>query len=542
MMQNITEVQRLSLQKPFAGKVMVGDEIHDGMGTPIDRNSGDEARAVLVERSAATQANSPAGPSPANKDPAQAKRWRRRLLIGALAAVFLAIAAVLGVPWVEEALNTVSTDDAYVNGHVTFVSARVPGQVSKVLVDDNNRVHKGDLLAELDKEPYQVIVAIKKAAVDIAKADLASAEASVRGIEAKAWSQRWKLQHAIEDVDNQIKLLQAKIAALDKSKASLKLAEVEFERVSKLVATGLAASREQFDQREAALSVARADVTQALADIHQIRVSLGLPVTPARGEDLGQVPPDLDETFSSVREAQAELIDTAAELGVSHTYNQTPKQMVEEFEKRNSGDVDVTLARLVPNAPAVKQARAKLESAERDLDQAELNLRYCRIVADIDGVIARRNVNPGNDVLAGQSLMAIRSVKEIWVDANFKETQLGDLRIGQAADLYVDMYGGRHVFRGRITGFTMGTGSTLALLPPQNATGNFVKVVQRLPVRIELQDYDPDKDPLFIGLSIVPYVYINKPATGPDAGKVLQASLPESPSDLLAAPPMARNK
>ena len=243
-----------------------------------------------------------------------------------------------------------------------------------------------------------------------------------------------------------------------------------------------------------------------------------------------------------MRAAQAELIDTAAELGVSHTYNQTPKQMVEEFEKRNSGDVDVTLARLVPNAPAVKQARAKLESAERDLDQAELNLRYCRIVAEIDGVITRRNVNPGNDVLAGQGLMAIRSLREIWVDANFKETQLADLRIGQAVDLYVDMYGGRRVFPGRIAGFTMGTGSTLALLPPQNATGNFVKVVQRLPVRIELQDYDPDKEPLFIGLSVVPYVYLNKSPTGPDAGKVLQASLPKSPLDLPAAPPMARNK
>jgi membrane fusion protein (multidrug efflux system) len=139
--------------------------------------------------------------------------------------------------------------------------------------------------------------------------------------------------------------------------------------------------------------------------------------------------------------------------------------------------------------------------------------------------------------------MAIRSLKEIWVDANFKETQLEDLRIGQAADLYVDMYGGsRRVFRGRITGFTMGTGSTLALLPPQNATGNFVKVVQRLPVRIELQDYDPDKVPLFIGLSVVPYVYINKPATGPDAGKVLQASLPESPPDSPAATRMGRSK
>ena len=99
------------------------------------------------------------------------------------------------------------------------------------------------------------------------------------------------------------------------------------------------------------------------------------------------------------------------------------------------------------------------------------------------------------------------------------------MRIGQAVDLYLDMYGDRHVFKGRVAGFTMGTGSTLALLPPQNATGNFVKVVQRLPVRIELQDYDPDKDPLFIGTSVVPYVYINKPPTGPDAGKFLQARI-----------------
>ncbi len=481
-------------------------------------------------------------PSGSNAPTSHKPFRRRHLLLGGVAALLLAAILVFGIPLIKQALNTVSTDDAYVNGHVTFVSARVPGQVSRVLVDDNNRVHKGALLAELDREPYEVIVATKKAAVDTAKADLTAAEASVRGVEARARSQHWKLQHAMEDVDNQIKLLQAKIAALDKSRASLKLAEVEFERTSKLVATGLAASHEQFDQREAALSVARADVTQALADIHQIRVSLGLPATPETGGDLGQVPPDLDQTFSSVREAQAELIETAAELGVSHTYNQTPKQMLEDFAKRGNGDIDIAFAQLVPEAPAVKQARAKLEAAQRDLDQAELNLRYCRIVADIDGVITRRNVNPGDDVLAGQGLMAIRSLREIWVDANFKETQLADLRIGQAADLYVDMYGGRHVFRGRITGFTMGTGSTLALLPPQNATGNFVKVVQRLPVRIELQDYDTDKDPLFIGLSVVPYVYLNKPPTGPNAGKFLQALVPNSSESFMPGSPAAQNR
>jgi membrane fusion protein, multidrug efflux system len=104
------------------------------------------------------------------------------------------------------------------------------------------------------------------------------------------------------------------------------------------------------------------------------------------------------------------------------------------------------------------------------------------------------------------------------------------MRIGHPVDLYVDMYGDKQVFKGRISGFTYGTGSTLALLPAQNATGNFVKVVQRLPVRIELEDYDPDKHPLFVGTSVVPYVYIKRPPTGPDAGKLLQAYQPQSPA------------
>jgi membrane fusion protein, multidrug efflux system len=203
--------------------------------------------------------------------------------------------------------------------------------------------------------------------------------------------------------------------------------------------------------------------------------------------------------------------------------------MIEEFEKLDpEGDINRTFARLAAEAPTVKQAEAKLVAAKRDLAVAELDLRYCDVVAEIDGVITRRNVNPGNDVQVGQNLMAIRSLSEIWVDANFKETQLQNLRIGQVADLHVDMYGNKQVLKGRIVGFTMGTGSTLALLPPQNATGNFVKVVQRLPVRIELEEYDPDKTPLFIGTSVVPYVYVNRPATGPDAGKFLQAYMPRS--------------
>ena len=211
-----------------------------------------------------------------------------------------------------------------------------------------------------------------------------------------------------------------------------------------------------------------------------------------------------------------------AQLGVGDSFNKSPRQMIADFYKRDpNGNIDRILAGLIATAPNVKSAEARLAQAEQQLARAELDLKYTDIIAEIDGVVTRRNVNRGNNVTVGQSLMAVQSLNEIWVDANFKETQLADLRIGQAVDLEVDMYGDRREFQGRISGFTMGTGSTLALLPAQNATGNFVKVVQRLPVRIEILDYDPDEAPLFIGLSVEPHVWINKQPTGPNAGKFL---------------------
>jgi membrane fusion protein (multidrug efflux system) len=203
--------------------------------------------------------------------------------------------------------------------------------------------------------------------------------------------------------------------------------------------------------------------------------------------------------------------------------NAKPNEAIAEFQRRHKdADLDQILRNLIPKVPAVLQANAALEQARHDLEQAELNLRYCDVVSEIDGVVTSRNVNPGNNVQAGQSLMAVRSVTEIWIDANFKETQLAELRIGQRCKVEVDMYGGRREFEGRITGFTMGTGQTLSLLPPQNATGNFVKIVQRLPVKIELTDYDPAVNPLFVGLSCTPYVYFKEPPAGPHAGEVLQ--------------------
>jgi membrane fusion protein (multidrug efflux system) len=509
---------------------------------PTEANTGTRAtgapaaradQAAHPDQQAAPTTSPPPGtpPRPAETAP-PAHRWRIWLLLAA-AVVGLAVGGYFLVPWVVTALNTVATDDAYVNGHVTFVAPRVAGQVTQVLVDDNKRVKKGDLLVQLDKEPYQVQVNIKQAAVVAAERDLGAAEAQAHGLVAQTRSNRFKLEHAIEDVNNQIANLRAKVATLNSQKATLELARANLKRGEDLKTSG-GISKEELDLRRQTVKVDEAAVEQALQLVYASRVSLGLPAEPAKGHDLAEVPPDLDQDFSTVRQALANTLQSASQLGYFPTsWDSTPKQAVADFYKQDAqGDLNRIYDRLVREAPSVKQAEAKVLQARDDLAQVQLNLRYCDVVSDIDGQVTRRNVNPGNNVQMGQSLMAVRSLTEIWIDANFKETQLADLRIGQRVRCEVDMYGSRREFEGRITGFTMGTGQTLSLLPPQNATGNFVKIVQRLPVRIELTDYDPDKVPLFVGLSVTPYVYYKEPPTGPNAGDVLQpyAPLPQAPT------------
>ncbi len=174
------------------------------------------------------------------------RRWRTALIvIGAIIVVFVII------PKAFHAWHTVSTDDAYVNSYVTFVAPRVGGQVRRVLVDDNNRVKKGDVLVELDPEPYRVQVAIKQAAVDSARAELVVAQATVRGQIGQARGLRFKLQHAIEDVDNQVALIRARVATWEQAKATQVLAQSEFERAKKLLATKVS-SNEEFDQKREA--------------------------------------------------------------------------------------------------------------------------------------------------------------------------------------------------------------------------------------------------------------------------------------------------
>src|SRR5215831_2688602 len=202
----------------------------------------EESKSPALDESVVNQTP----PKPISKPTGKRRLWR--IVIGILVVMLL----LLGIPWLIRALNTVSTDDAYVNGYVTFVAPRVSGQVARVLVDDNNRVKTGDVLVELDPEPYQVQVAIKQAAVDTAQANLVLAQATVRGLVGQTRGQRYKLARAIEDVDNQIAVIRARVATWEQAKAALVLAQAEFDRAQRLHATKVV-SAEEYDQRLEAL-------------------------------------------------------------------------------------------------------------------------------------------------------------------------------------------------------------------------------------------------------------------------------------------------
>ena len=429
---------------------------------------------------------------PAQRAPPDMPRARRRPWSG-ITLVRLAVLITAGVivvlfatqwdRWVGLAVRQV-TDDAYVRGDITPLSAQVEGYVRRVPVDDFQRVKQGELLVQIEDDDYRAKVAQ-------AEADLYAAKAEARGIEAEARSRRWKLQRAVEDLDNQIALLHARVAALDKSKAVLTLAQIDFSRAKQLLGTP-AESRQQYDRAQRALSTADAQVNEALAQVYQARASLGLPAQPISGEDLGQVPPDLDETFSSVLEAQADLIQSAARLGVIHSYAQSPKQMLDEFAKQ--GEIDRYFAQLTTEAPAVKQAEAKL-------DLAKINLGYTRLTAPAGGEVSERDVRPGQYVHAGSQVITVVP-DNVWVVANYKETQLTHVAIGQRAEIRVDTFPGISI-DAIVDSIAPASGAQFSLLPPDNATGNFTKVVQRIPVKLRIAPDNPLAGKLRPGMSVV---------------------------------------
>jgi membrane fusion protein, multidrug efflux system len=450
------------------------------------------------------------------------RRLRRWILLGVGIVIALVLAWIFGWPWLQHYLHNVSTDDAYVNGHSSAISARIQGHVVAIYVDDNDRVKTGDLLLSLDAEPYRVAVEQKRAALAAADADLDAARAQVRALAATARANWFSLVNAQEQVRYQRATIRANVANVRVQEANLKLAQEEKSRVSRLVKQQ-AAPREELDQRRADEEVARQKLANAREAVRQTRAALGLPPDES---DPTAFPADLEQNYSAVQMALSKTVESLAQIGVPLQLDHlTPASLRAQLLASPTGDLNAALARFMEKAPAVLQAQATQQRARADLKNAELNLSYTQIHAPIDGQVVKRNINPGNNVAVGQSLLAVRSLTALWIDANFRETQLDYLRIGQAVDVHVDAYP-HTTFHGRVEGFSAGTGSANALLPPENATGNFVKIVQRLPVRITIDPADlTDETPLFIGLSATPSVKFQEPARGPNAGKRLRASL-----------------
>jgi membrane fusion protein (multidrug efflux system) len=511
------------------------------------------------ENQTATGATAPVAAEPiGNPRETGTRRW---IVVGVL-VVGLSIAAIVGVPRILYAWSHVSTDDAIVNSHVTYLSSRIDGVAMQVLVDDNEYVEAGQALVRVDDELFQLAVQQKQAAlaraklsVDQAVAALQVARADLEQARTQARSQfaglrsSWYLVQTIQDlVRYQTAGLKWGAANLRQQQASERLAEVQYERVKSLDPKTV--GQEEIDQRQAALQVAHEQTSAAWQSIQQTRALLGLP---ADAQDPSATPANVGETFSGTQYAVASAQQALAQIGVRFD---APSPSLAALHERLA---TLVVDQIVEQSPAVAAAKARVAQAQaalggsafdaaqpyanqpavaeaqKELEEAQLRLRYMQIVAPISGFVNRRNVNPGTHVQAGQALLAIRPLKDVWVEANFKETQLRDLMVGQAVELHVDAYPGR-TFKGRIAGFSPGTGSVQSILPPENATGNFVKVVQRLAVRIELTEPNPKQTPLFAGLSVVPEVDIRSTPSGPDAGeRLLTAAHPPR----AAAPPEA---
>jgi membrane fusion protein (multidrug efflux system) len=497
----------------------------------------------------------PASTSQPETSPGQ-RPSRRRIVLIALTLAVLGAAVHYGIPAIYRYFRYESTDDAFVNGHVTYISPRIAGRITEVLVENNQYVEAGQVLAKIDREPFQItadqkwaalaqarqMVDQQVAALDVATAQAQQAHDQARGQLAAVYADWYLLQSVQTLIGYEVASLKSSVANWKLQKANLELAQANLKRGKELVPQG-AMSKEEYDQREAAAKVAQQQVDSAVQAVEQARALLDLPAsTGPSGTPDATVPSDINETFPGVKYVVASAQQSLAQLGLPIDPSAAKTDKV--VEKLGA----LVASSFLDHVPAVEVAEAQLRQAQaalggasfdrghlynqpsvvqaqKDLEQAELNLSYTELRAPIAGFVNGRSVNPGNQVQVAQALMSVFPMNDVWIDANFKEGQLDALRIGQSVDVYVDAYPGR-VFPGRVAGFSAGTGAALSLLPPENATGNFVKVVQRLPVRIELTGPAPQDTPLFIGLSVDPEVDLKTEPRGADAGSRLRGPLP----------------
>ncbi|HTW79539.1 MAG TPA: HlyD family secretion protein [Terracidiphilus sp.] len=384
---------------------------------------------------------------------------RRRGLVIAVVVVLVLVA--VGVWW--RSTYTEDTDDAQVNGHLIQVSSRITDQVVKVDVEENQQVKKGDVIAELDPRDFQVAVENAQAALDSARAFALAAGVNVPLTQVNTGSNLTSANADVTGSHASVLQAQKQLAAADarvaQAIANNNKAQADLKRYTPLVEKDVI-SKLQYD---AAVAAAQSSAA-ALADAE---------ATEEAARDAIRV--------ATEREKQAEA---------SQKYALTGPQQVALQSAR------------------YKQAQAQVEQAQAQLDQAKLNLSYCTIVAPEDGIITRKSVEINQNVSPGQNLLTLVSLADIWVTANFKETQLRHMVAGQKVAIHVDSTG--KDYSGKVTQIGGATGSVLSLFPPENATGNYVKVVQRVPVRIDFTDLakeDPNHE-LRPGLSVEPKVWV----------------------------------
>jgi membrane fusion protein (multidrug efflux system) len=391
------------------------------------------------------------------------KKGRRRFIVIAVVIVLL----IGGGLFYWHSTFSEDTDDAQVDGDLFQVSSRVTGQVIKVYVKDNQQVQQGDAIADIDPKDYQV-------AFDQAQANLASAEADYTQAHVNVPITSVTTSTQLSTTGSDVTASQASVAQAEKqkeaadarvvqAKANALKAQLDVERYTPLVQKDVI-SKQQYDQAVATANATTASVLEAEADVIAAQ--------------------------EAVRQAQQKVAQSRFQA--QQAAKNGPEQVKAEEAKANS-----MLA-------TVKQAEAKLE-------QARLNLEYCHITAPTAGIISKKNVDVGANVSIGQDLLTVVPLTNLWVTANFKETQLDKMKPGQEVKISVDALGGRK-FTGKVTQIGGATGSRLSLFPPENATGNYVKVVQRIPVRIDFTNLDKENGDYALrpGYSVTPVVTVKQ--------------------------------
>jgi membrane fusion protein (multidrug efflux system) len=390
----------------------------------------------------------------------QPKSSRRGIIVVVLVVLVVVAIAV----WWHSTFSE-DTDDAQVNGHLIQVSSRIAGQVIKVDVEENQVVKAGDTIAELDPKDFDVAVENAEASLAVARANAAAANVNVPLTSINTGSTLRSSDADVSGAHAGVQQAQQQLAGatatVAQAQANLTKADADLARYKPLVEKDVI-SKQQWDAAVAADDGAKAALANAQAAEH----ASGDGVRAARD-----------------RETQSQAQHKAAETG---------PQQVE-----------------VQNARA-KAAQAQVEQAQAQLDQAELNLGYTKIVAPANGIITRKSVEINQNVSTGQNLLTLVSLDDLWITANFKETQLRHMSAGQKVEIEVDATG--KTYHGKVTQIGGATGSVLSLFPPENATGNYVKVVQRIPVRIDFTDLK-NEDPNHLlrpGLSVEPKVMVKQ--------------------------------